>query len=160
MIDVTHECDDRGTRLEIGGGNRLGLGGFDHGGNLVNATAFLPLFREEYEASFFTNLFCDGFFNVLVQSSEDIHLHEFMDELERFQVETGGKVAHLDRWLHLNDFGFVDVGCRGLLVDRNGRDGRRNFFYWCWFLGNRGRSRGWGRSGFCFWSFLLYGRFF
>ena len=123
MIHVTHECDDRGTRLEIGGGNRLGLGGFDHGGNLVNATAFLPLFCEEYEATFFTNLFCNGFFNVLVKSGENIHLHEFMDELERFQVEAGGEVAHLDRGLHLNDFGFVDVGCRGLLVDRNGRDG-------------------------------------
>ena len=86
VIDVAHESDDGWTGFKIGGGDRFSFGGFHHGGDFVNSAAFLAFFRHEGEAAFFTDLFRDGFFDILIQRREDVHFHQLMDELERLEV--------------------------------------------------------------------------
>ena len=89
VIDVAHESDNGWTGFKIGRGNGFGFGRFHHGGDFVDAAAFLAFLRHEGEAAFFTDLFCNRFFDVLIQRGENVHLHEFMDQLERFQIEPG-----------------------------------------------------------------------
>ena len=62
MIDVTHESNHGRARFKIGGGDGLGFGRLDHGGDFMDSSALFTFFRHKEEATLFADLFRYGFF--------------------------------------------------------------------------------------------------
>ena len=70
----------------------------------MNSATLFAFLRKENKTTFFANLFGDSFFDILIESRKNVHLHELMDQLKGFEIQPCCQVAHLDGRLHLNDF--------------------------------------------------------
>ncbi|NJK93145.1 MAG: hypothetical protein HC904_15790 [Blastochloris sp.] len=78
-----------------------GRGDFDDLFNFMNSAAFLATFEFKFEAFAFADFPGDVLFDGLVKGGEDVHFHEEMDNLERFEVDAGGEILNDDGGLHV-----------------------------------------------------------
>ena len=121
VIDMAHEGDDRRTRLQLGGRDRLGLGRLDDLDRRMDlARAFFALFDLEGEAELGAKLAGDLFFQGLVGAGENVHLHQVMDDLVGLEPELGRQILDDDRRLDDDDFVAKLLGGQGGFV-RSGR---------------------------------------
>ncbi len=137
VIDMTHESDDRRTRLHLRRRDDHDLGRFDHLDRSVNlACAFFPLFDLEGEAELGAKLLGDVLFQGLGGAGENVHLHQVMDDLVRLQAELGREVLDDDRRLDDDDLVLELLGRDGGFVLDDGDGSRRGF----WRLGRSGHN--------------------
>ena len=117
--------DDRRTRLQFGGRDRLGLRRLNDLDRRVDlAGALFALFDLEGEAELGAELARDVLFQRLAGAGENVHLHQVMDDLVRLEAELGREVLDDDRRLDDDDLVLELLCGDGLLVERQGPPAR------------------------------------
>ena len=135
MVDVTHDRDDRWTKLEqidgfFGDDFRL----LDDDDLLVDTLFLVAFFTLENEAVDFANFCCDVRLKGLIGSWEDADFDQVRHDVERLEPETGGQIWNQDRGFDDDEFGIITYGfSHGLVLDGSGLRGdtRRSLFDFC-----------------------------
>ena len=103
VIDVPHESDDRGSRLQLflrldHRPRRL----FHDHRSRVDSSPFLPFFDFKNVAVLFANRRCDIRFDRVVDRREDVHVHQIVNQLKRLQPNLLSEIPNDDRRLDVN----------------------------------------------------------